>query len=140
MSMYDIEKSYNVKARHSLCVLGITVNDTDDDIIATFERFGVIVKVVRVASSTEQTGQPIIIVEFDAHTPVTLLEPKFPLEIKNVRNPAVAWYADSVKVLAQPLAQPHAQAQSSSVESSDDSDNAVPEDVSSDSWRNTKNA
>ena len=109
--MSDIEKCYNVKARYSLCVLGITDNDTDDDIIATFENYGVIVKVVRVAPPAEQTGQPIIIVEFDAHTPVTLLEPNFPLEIKSVRNPAVAWYADNIKVLAQPSAQPHAQAQ-----------------------------
>lgn len=132
MSMSDIEKCYNVKARHSLCVLGITDNDTDDDIIATFENYGVIVKVVRVASPTEQTGQPIIIVEFDAHTPVTLLEPNFPLEIKSARNPAVAWYADNIKVLAQPPSQSHAQAQRLSIESSDDSDNAIPEEVSSD--------
>uniref|UniRef100_A0A9J8BES4 Paraneoplastic antigen Ma-like C-terminal domain-containing protein n=2 Tax=Cyprinus carpio TaxID=7962 RepID=A0A9J8BES4_CYPCA len=128
MSMSDIEKCYNVKARHSLCVLGIT----DYDIIATFENYGVIVKVVRVAPSTEQTGQPIIIVEFDAHTPVTRLEPNFPLEIKSVRNPAVAWYADNIKVLAQPSSQPPAQAQSLSIESSDDSNNAVSEEVSSD--------
>lgn len=69
--MSDIEKCYNVKARRSLCVLGITDNDTDDDIIATFEKYGVIVKVVRVAPSTGQTEQSIIIVEFDAYTPVT---------------------------------------------------------------------
>lgn len=106
--MSDIERCYNVKARHSLCVLGITDNDTDDDIIATFENYGVIVKVVRVAPSTEQTGKPIIIVEFDAHTPVSRLEPDFPLEIKSVQNPAVAWYADNIKVLAQPTSQPSA--------------------------------
>ncbi len=64
--MADIEKSYNVIARHSLCVLGITDNETDDDIIATFEKYGVIVRVVRVAPSTGQTGQSTIIVEFDA--------------------------------------------------------------------------
>lgn len=128
--MADIEKSYNVIARHSLCVLGITDNDTDDDIIATFEKYGVIVRVVRVAPSTGQTGQSTIIVEFDAHTPVSLLEPKLPLEVKSVRNPAVTWHADSIKVLAQP--QSHAPVPSSSIESSDDTDNSEPEEVSSD--------
>nr|XP_055053225.1 uncharacterized protein LOC129438489 [Misgurnus anguillicaudatus] len=132
MSMSDIEKCYNVKAQRSLCVLGITDNDTDDDITATFEKYGDIVKVVRVAPSTGQTGQSIIIVEFDVDTPVMHLEPNFPLEIKSVRNPAVTWYADSIKVLAQRSAQPSAQVQSSSIESSDDSDNADPEEVPSD--------
>lgn len=70
--------------------------------------------------------------ELDAHTPVTRLEPNFPLEIKSLQNPAVAWYADNIKVLAHPSSQPPAQAQSLSIESSDDSDNAVSEEVSSD--------
>ncbi len=126
--MSDIEKSYNVKARHSICVLGITDNDTDDDIIATFEKYGVILRVVRVASSTGQTGQSTIIIEFDAHTPVSFLDPKLPLEVKSVRNPAVTWHADSIKVLAQPPAP----VLSSSVESSDDTDNSEPEEASSD--------
>lgn len=57
MSMSDIEKYYNVKAECSLCVLGVTDSDTKEDIIATFEKYGVIVKIEKVVSRTEQSRQ-----------------------------------------------------------------------------------
>ncbi len=117
--MSDIEKSYNVKARHSICVLGITDNDTDDDIIATFEKYGVILRVVRVVLLLgRQDSSPLLLSLM--HT--------LPLEVKSVRNPAVTWHADSIKVLAQPPAP----VLSSSIESSDDTDNSEPEEASSD--------
>lgn len=70
-------------------------------------------------------------VEFDTHTPVALMEPDFPLEIKNVRNPTVTWHVDSVKVLAPLIKQSHAQAEHSSLDSSETSCDDAGSDMTS---------
>ncbi len=130
MSTSDIERRYNVKAKCAVCVLGITDTDSDDEIAETLKKC-VVVKVVRVAPSTAPSGQPTVMVEFDTHTPVALMEPDFPLEIKNVRNPTVAWHVDSVKVLAPLIKQSHAQAEHSSLDSSETSCDDAGSDMTS---------
>ncbi|XP_073728965.1 paraneoplastic antigen Ma3 homolog [Misgurnus anguillicaudatus] len=129
MSVSDVERRYHVKANCSVCVLGVTDTDTDDDIAETLKKYGVVVKIVRVAPSAVQSGQPTAIVEFDTHTPVLSLEPELPLEVNNVRNPTVTWHIDTVKVLAPLTKQSHAQAEHSSLDSSDVSSGDVDSDV-----------
>lgn len=131
MSVSDIERCYNVKAKCAVCVLGITDTDADDEIAETLAKYGVVVKVVRIAPSTVQSGQSAVVVEFDKNTPVTLMEPDFPLEIKNVRNPTVTWHVDSVKVLAPLTKQPHTQAEHSSLDSSETSCDDAGSDMTS---------
>lgn len=131
MSVSDIERRYNVKAKCAVCVLGITDTDADDEIADTLTKYGVVVKVVRVAPSTVRSGQSTVVVEFDTHAPVALMEPDFPLEIKNVRNPTVTWHVDSVKVLAPLTKQSHAQAEHSSLDSSENSCDDASSDMTS---------
>lgn len=131
MSVSDIERCYNVEAKCAVCVLGITDTDTDDEIAETLRKYGVVVKVVRVAPSTVQPGPSTVIVEFDTHTPVALMEPEFPLEIKNVQNPTVIWHVDSVKVLAPLTKQPHAQVEQAFLDVSDASSDDADSDVTS---------
>lgn len=113
-----------------LCVC-ITDTDADDEIAETLTKYGVVVKVVRIAPSTVQSGQSAVVVEFDKNTPVTLMEPDFPLEIKNVRNPTVTWHVDSVKVLAPLTKQQHTQAEHSSLDSSETSCDDAGSDMTS---------
>lgn len=49
-----------------------------------------------------------------------------------MQNPAVTWYADSIKVLVQPPARPHTSLPGPSIDSSNESDNAEHVEVSSD--------
>lgn len=73
MSVSDIERRYNFKAKCAVCVLGITDTDADNEIADTLTKYGVVVKLVRVAPSTVQSGQSTVVVEFDTHTPVALM-------------------------------------------------------------------
>lgn len=70
-----------------MCCVCVTDTDADDEIAETLTKYGVVVKVVRVAPSTVQSGQSTVVVEFDKDTPVTLMEPDFPLEIKKCAKP-----------------------------------------------------
>ena len=124
--MDDIEQTYSIIAKRSICISGLTTTDTDSDIRASLQPYGVVAKIVRL-SSTEREDDSTVIVEFTSETPMTVLELSLPFEISNPNDTTVTWYVDSLKVLTldtrhtQARPQGNSSNSSSSSESSDDS-------------------
>lgn len=94
----DFERDFGVIPKRSVLALGISEDDTNEEITEALGKYGRVAKIVRLKS--EQA-----IVEFDSHEAVTHLETKFPCEIASVRDPTVKWHLDSINKITSSASQ-----------------------------------
>lgn len=57
----NVEHKYGIDAKRSVFMSGISSTDTDNDIIASIETYGVVGRMVRVQSTDEQDGNTLIV-------------------------------------------------------------------------------
>lgn len=85
----DIGQEYDVIPERSVLALGITDDDTDEEISDVLETYGSVSKIIRLKPTRA-------IIEFDLEEVVTHLRPQFPCEVATARDPTVKWVLDSL--------------------------------------------
>ena len=91
---------YGIDAKRAVCVSGITSTDTDDDVIAAIDTYGVVKRVVRVHNTEGEVDN--VIVEFESEATRATLEPDIPFELQSVSDSTVKWQVTRVEELTKP--------------------------------------
>lgn len=97
----NIEWDFEVK--RSVLALGISDDDTNEEITEVLEPYGRVIKIVR--GNPEQ-----VVIEFESEEVVAYLTTRFPFEIATAKDPALKWCLDSIdKLMAstKPQVIPH---------------------------------
>ncbi|XP_025752898.1 uncharacterized protein LOC112841852 [Oreochromis niloticus] len=81
----DLAQNYGVDFKRSISITGVTSLDSDADIIASLEKYGVVTRILRVPNAQPECGETVI-AEFESEITMGDNESDFPLEIENVTN------------------------------------------------------
>ncbi|CAI5669790.1 unnamed protein product [Oreochromis niloticus] len=91
----DLAQNYGVDFKRSISITGVTSLDSDADIIASLEKYGVVTRILRVPNAQPECGETVI-AEFESEITMGDNESDFPLEIENVTNKNVKWQASRI--------------------------------------------